>query len=412
MKNTINKKLLAGITLLTAIVFAGCQKEEPGKYEPTGGVPTIYYVRPPSAKAADSLLTGAYMGDPICLVGNNLTSIRELYFNDRKAVLNINFITKNTLLVNVPKDLPGDVSNKIFMITGSGEKADYDFTVLMPAPSVQRIKCEQVPEGGNVVLLGDYFLNDNPSKPLAITIGGYAIPSEDVTDIQKTQITFRAPASNVKGQISVITAYGSGRSNAIFRDDRGLITGFEEGFVAGWGRPSVARIQNDPEYALNGYYCRLDGNITAGENVATEDNFTINYWGEDNGVPTGNLFTADPATAILKLEVNVLETWSALPMIFSFYAQNEEQNYLWNDAGPRGVWVPWLETGAYTSGGWETVAIPLADFKYNGAGAEVPLSTAFGSLGISLHNRGNAAWSGADCSPVILIDNVRVVPGE
>jgi hypothetical protein len=99
-------------------------------------------------------------------------------------------------------------------------------------------------------------------------------------------------------------------------------------------------------------------------------------------------------------------------MIFSFYAQGGQEDYLWSDNTPRGVWVPWLATGDYTSEGWETVAVPLADFKYSGAGEEVPLTTAYGSLGISVHNRGNAKWSGADCSPVILIDNVRVVPGE
>jgi hypothetical protein len=416
MKNIINKTLLTGLALLAALVFTTCQEEEPGKYEMTGGVPVIYYVRPPSAKAADSLLTSAYTGNPICLVGDNLTSIKELYFNDLKAILNINFITKNTLLVNVPKDIPAEVTNKIYMVTGAGQKVDYDFKVMMPPPSIQRIKCEQVSAGEEAVLFGDYFLNDDPSKPLSVSIGGYTIPNEDILDIQKTQITFIAPAGDVKGLVSVITAYGSARSKDIFRDDRGLITGFEDGFTGGWGRP--AHIEEDPEYARWGKYVRLSGDLAAGAWTAGGNDYTINIWGEDNGVPSGNLFAADPATAILKFEANVLETWSAIPMIFCFYAQGGQEGYLWEDGNadgggaPRGVWVPWLETGAYASTGWETVAIPLSSFKYNGAGAEVPLSTAFGALGISVHNRGNAAWNGADCSPVILIDNVRVIPGE
>jgi hypothetical protein len=416
MKKIISKALLACLLLPTAFTFTACQKEESGKYEMTDGVPVVYYVRPPSAKAADSLLISAYTGSAICIVGDNLTSIKELYFNDLKAALNINFITKNTLLVNVPRDIPSEVTNKIYMVTGAGQRVDYDFKVMMPPPGIKRIKCEQAPAGEEVALLGDYFLNDDPSKPLSVSIGGYAIPSDDILDVQRTQITFIAPADHVKGLVSVTTAYGSARSKDIFRDDRGLITGFEDGFAGGWGRPT--QIEEDPEYARWGKYVKLSGDLAAGDWTAGGNSYTINIWGEDNGVPTGNLFTADPATAILKFEANVLEAWSALPMIFCFYAQGGQEGYLWNDGSadgggaPRGVWAPWMETGAYTSGGWETVAIPLSSFKYNGAGAEVPLPTAFGALGISVHNRGNAAWSGADCSPVILVDNIRVVPGE
>jgi hypothetical protein len=109
-------------------------------------------------------------------------------------------------------------------------------------------------------------------------------------------------------------------------------------------------------------------------------------------------------------------------MIFCFYAQGGQEGYLWDDGtkngggAPRGVWMPWQGSGSYTTDGWETISIPLSEFKYNGAGAVIPLSTAFGSLGISVHNRGadgsegRPDWIGNDCSPVILIDNVRVIP--
>jgi hypothetical protein len=412
MKNITHKTLLAGLSLLM-LALAACQREEPGKYEMTDGTPVIYYVRPADPAVADSLLAGAYMGQTICIVGDNLTSIQELYFNDIKALLNINFITKHTLFVNVPRDVPNEKLDKIIMVLKSGAKAEYDFIVRIPAPEIAKIKCEQTPEGGDVVLYGDYFF-DNLTKPISITIGDYAVPYNDVVDVQKTQLTFKAPAPDVKGQISVTTAYGnSGRTKFVFHDDRGWITGFEDGYVGGWGRPT--HIEEDPAYALWGKYVKLAGDLAAGAWETGGNDYTINIWGEDNGVPSGNLFPSDPATSILKFEVNVLETWSALPMIFCFFVQGElgQENYLWNDVvGPRGVWIPWLETGTYTTDGWETVAIPLANFKYNGYGVEIPLSTAFGSLGISVHNRGNDAWNGADCSPVILIDNVRVVPGE
>ena len=82
MKNKIDIMKLFSFLLFTAILllFVACDDDSKGKYEMTGGVPTIYYVRPPDIEKADSLLVGAYMGETICLVGDNLTSIQELYF--------------------------------------------------------------------------------------------------------------------------------------------------------------------------------------------------------------------------------------------------------------------------------------------------------------------------------------------
>jgi hypothetical protein len=319
----------------------------------------------------------------------------------------------------VPNDLPSVRTDRIYLVTGKKDTVTYDFEVRIPAPKFTKMKCEQVPEGSEVVLYGDYFLANDPSL-IHVFVGDYEIPTSDIVSFEKTKLVFKAPAMDIKGAIEVKTLYGSsGRSKDIFHDDRGLLTGFEEGFVGGWGRPSAARIQNDPLYALTGNYCRLDGKeIAFGEwQSGGEDNFTINFWGEDNGVPSGNLFPSDPATSTLKFEVNVLEPWTALPMIFCFFAQGGMQDYLWADGSasgggqPRGVWVPWLATDSYVTDGWETVSLPLSDFKYNGYGVEVPLSTAYGSFGLSIHNRGSVTWAGlSNCNPVILIDNIRVIP--
>ena len=65
--------------------MAACEAE-PDKYEVAGGKPPLKYVRVPDPAAADSLLTGAYMETTICLVGENLRSVYELYFNDQKDV--------------------------------------------------------------------------------------------------------------------------------------------------------------------------------------------------------------------------------------------------------------------------------------------------------------------------------------
>jgi hypothetical protein len=420
MKNKINIAKLFSILLLivTSLSFLACEDDNKGKYEMTSGVPTIYYVRLPDKATADSLLVGAFMGETICLVGDNLTSIQEIYFNDIKALLNINFITKNTLFVTVPRDVPNEKLDKLILITKSGGKVDYDFIVRIPAPEVSGIKCENVPEGGKAVIFGDYFF-DNATEPFTITIGDYTIPKADILELTKTKVTFKAPAAEIGGSVSITTAYGnSGRTKDLFHDNRGFITGFEEDFVGGWGRPT--HIENDPELSLSGNYVKFAGNLEPGNWTAGGNDFSINIWGEDNGVPSGNLFPSNPATSILKFDVNVLQAWSALPMIFAFYAQGSQEGYLWNDGTqPRAFWSPWVGPTTYTTDGWITVSLPISDFIYNGSHVDIGLSAAYGGLGISLHSRGfegvndkGESVEGTACSPVILIDNIRVIPGE
>ena len=80
-------------------------KDQPDEFELTDGTPTINYIRPASASAKDSLLVQAYPQAYICIVGSNLTSIQQMYFNDKKAILNTSFITENTLIVQIPSDI-------------------------------------------------------------------------------------------------------------------------------------------------------------------------------------------------------------------------------------------------------------------------------------------------------------------
>lgn len=412
---TVNYPLL--FLLFVLLWTFSCEREEPGKYKMTDGLPEVHFVRYQDSDESEKLLEGAFMGENIVIIGDNLTSVQEVLFNNVKALLNINFITENTLFVTVPQTLPTIRSDQMYLVTENKDTVAYDFEVQIPAPIISRIKCEQVPEGDEVVLYGDYFLASDPSL-IDIYIGEYLIPETDIVQIEKNELIFRAPAKEVKGPVEVKTLYGSsGRTKDIFNDDRGWITGFEEGFVGGWGRPDESMIQSDPDLAIDGNYVRIEG-ATVGVGGAWEGgSIIINIWGEDNGVPTGNLFPSDPETSTLKFEVNVLEPWSAGPMIFSFFEQGRFEDYLWEDGTPdgggmpRGAWVPWKDSGSYTTDGWVTVSIPLSEFKYNGYGVEIPYSSHYGALGIAIHNRGNDDWIGtAECTPVILLDNIRVIP--
>ena len=159
MKNIVK---FVGIVLATALVAVGLNscKQDPHKYVVTKGQPTIKYVTTTEASAADSLITGAATEAVICIVGENMTSVKEVYFNDLKAILSPSFITENTLLVQVPASIPGEVTNMIYFKAENGETVTYPFEVEVPGPTVTGTQCEYVLPGKQGVLIGNYFVND------------------------------------------------------------------------------------------------------------------------------------------------------------------------------------------------------------------------------------------------------------
>ena len=213
MKKHINWALLAiGFVSL----FSSCA-DEPDKFELTGGKPSINYIRLQDAASKDSLLVEAFTATPICIVGENLTSIKEMYFNDVKATLNTSYITKNTMLLTIPKDIPGSNTGKIYMVTSDADTVTYDFKVLVPAPVVTAMKNEWAKIGEDAVITGQYFVDD-PNQPLSVTFTGISnstsikVPTENIKSISASQIVFKVPEGVQEGQVEVTSIYGTAKN--------------------------------------------------------------------------------------------------------------------------------------------------------------------------------------------------------
>lgn len=220
LNNKILSVMLLGATAFTGLSITSCV-DEPDKYEIAGGTPSIDYVRLCDVTKKDSMLTGAYMGTSICLVGNNLRSITKMLFNDQQAILNTSMITDHTLIVDVPKTLTDNPTNKIYMYNKDGECTEYDFKTLVPEPVVTSLSNEFAKDGETVTLKGDYLL-DYENAHLKITFPG----NVDVTDfksISKSAVTFVVPEGAQKGFVTVESMYGKGKSKFYFRDDRCIL---------------------------------------------------------------------------------------------------------------------------------------------------------------------------------------------
>lgn len=410
---------------LTAVGFASCE-DQPDKFELANGLPTIKYVRMTDPALSDSLLTGAYMANTICLVGENLRSVYQIYFNDQQAILNSSLMTDNTLIIDVPRTIPATVTDKIYLVNKSGEQVDYDFKVLVPNPVVNSMSNEYAKPGSRATIYGDYLLDDE-NVPLAITFPGNVAVTEFIS-ITKTAVTFVVPsAAELSGNVTVKSIYGSGRSPFQYMDARGFLFDWDgdKGLATGHGwRNGVVSNSVEGVEPLVGNYLVFQGDL---DNTAwpDEDKLSFNYWPEPSaGFPElSTLFDAAQWESLnIKFECFIPQrapwTTCSLQMIFTSnetvtYATGSN-GYIGDDNTSRGLWTPWSTSGSYhTNDEWTTVTVPLKDFTYSRYGATSPVSPSKDSFtGLTFVLYAGPQNIGVNGPVVMCIDNIRVVPAE
>lgn len=437
-KSILSQGFIGSLVLATAFAFVSCD-DQPDKFEMTKGKPTVKYIRSTDPEAADSLLVEGYLSNTVCLVGDNLTSIHKLWFNDQQAILNTSLITDHTLIVDIPGNIPKVVTDKIYMETMQGDTCTYDFTILVPAPVVTSLKNEWVPVGAEGVIFGRYFVDD-PNYPIEIIMpGNLSVPYSNITSVSETEIHFIVPdeAANVSGQMQVKTMYGTGRSGFHFHDNRGILFDFDGisplNFTDNCWH---AKAPITDEYSLSGNYIQFgNGTATMDDGTWDDSNFFAEYWAGtwDLVYPSygqGMLLCdlvdfTNWQNMSLKFEMQVPSSnpWNAAAMqiIFASGAQIHIWEASWDffngDASqqaPRAMYRPWQTAVGgdfHTNGEWITVTLPLSSFAfdYDGGGTSNPFvgPESFGSFQMCVVGGGIATEK--ECTPIIRVDNIRAV---
>lgn len=451
MKHIIYKYLrpLAVFSAIVAGFSAVSCEDEPDRFKQADGVPVVHYIRPVNVEASDSLLSGAYMENMICMVGENLRSIYELWFNDQKAILNTSYMTDNTLLVTVPGTIPGLVTDKIYMVTAARDTVTYDFNVLVPGPSIYSMLCEYVPVGEEATIYGDYFIDD-PNVPFTITFPN-DVKVAKIKSLSKTAVTFTVPEGATEGKVEISTIYGKKESVFHYMDSRGIMFEFD-GLTGlanhGWHAMLITTDGN----AIAGNYLQLgDGETVMSKDGGWNDSkFSFEYWcgSWDNpqnvtsgdGIALHNLVDfSDFRNMALKFEMYIPSDypWSsgAMQIAFEGYdlvtlSGNPIEGYdgevsganahVFNGDKDQGTWGraiyrPWLSNGGsfHTGDQWITVTIPLSDFQYDREGAVTDrvASSAGDFASLTMFVVGGGI-DGTECTPVIKIDNIRAVPNR
>lgn len=446
MKSYKTINCLFAATLLVSALSSCDKADYPHRFRATEGVPAVHSVR---YADTDTYIEQAFMEEVICILGENLKSVHDVWFNDQQAILNTSYITDNTLLVQIPKTMAKVETDMIYLITAQEDTVTYGFRVLPPAPRVREMSFEYPKAGDRVTIYGNYFYQKDGS-PLVVEFPNATVDNIPDADITLTAVTVTVPEGAQPGKVKVTTGSGTSASDFMFRDTRGLLFDFDgtNGLYTvnkGWHAVPLA------DGGVSGQCLMMDA---SGESFTCvggdwhDGTCHFEYWA-GNWQDPENYGTADGrrlidivdftnfASMVLKFEVKIHpdQAWTGCPMQIIFSGVQHVSNgnagvqdiygvtlggcnntYL-NDTAislPRYLWRPWAAAGSYdTNGEWVTVTIPVSEFTsfFNGTLATGTLTPdCFSNL--ELFFAGGTASEGTPCSPVVYIDNIRAVPAR
>lgn len=394
-----------------------------------GGTPVVRYVRPCDVDASDSLLSSAYLGAKIAIIGESLGNVNKIYFNDQKAKLNPNMVTDNAIIVSIPSGIPNLKEDLIKLYTNN-DSCYYTFETQVPAPTVNSMTCEYLEAGDVAHIEGLYFVNDE-GTPLTVSFTGGV--QGEIVESDLTSIDVIVPEGAERGPITVTSVYGSEESSLWLRDNRNIIANFNPDnypdyyYYFGWH--GASGVSDDS--GINGHYLIINGDGKELNDDSWDDGFLA--WEKWTYLPTDpDFFNANKLDEYsCKFEVKVIGDWSskALQVIFTgaddvmlnwqngngltYNSKYSSANGYVSDADyPRALWQPWTETSdkTYTTDGWITVTIPMTEFKYGPNGESIAAPNGAGHYsGLTLFLNGGGV-SGTPCNATMLIDNVRIVP--
>jgi hypothetical protein len=333
MKSIHKILLLLLVALGVSTIMPSCKKDDTG-------IPTITYVRITKPESSDSLLVAAGQGQLIAVVGDNLQDAVEVWFNDQPARLTPTYITKTSLLVSVPSNIPKQISNKLKIIFKNGYELLHDFKVQISKPLVSDMVSEFVNDGSIATIRGNYFY-----APVTVTFTGGKVG--DIVSLKDQEIQVQVPVGAQPGQITVKTNFGETKSEFWFRDPRNHFIDSDP--YEGWWNASYVVSNPGPSDPplISGNYIRFTKKVGSWS------------WNELAGGPAANMpvhsknipdeAILKPEAYYLKFEVNTITPYNGNVVKINVALSAEDNNGY--------KWQPPYDT----KGKWQTVVIPLTE---------------------------------------------------
>ena len=236
------------------LVFNSCKEEG----MPADLKPVIRRVA--LTAAPDTAITAADMGAWLAVYGEHLKRVEYIKFNDVEVDMREVYVVDTAFYLQVPLDLPNEITNKISVRTPAGE-ADHDFKVNFPALSVNAIHNEYTASGEMMKIYGDYFdLYQVGPKTTVVSFGGKEVAVASATNKMlqvkiPEGLDFDTPVEVVNHKFNVRAL-----SSAHYKDRRNMITNFDSDYpYTGSDGQAWVGLWDDPK-PLSGNFIKFEAN--------------------------------------------------------------------------------------------------------------------------------------------------------
>ncbi|MDP9076385.1 MAG: glycan-binding surface protein [Bacteroidota bacterium] len=378
------------------------------KVTTAGGVATFNFkLGPPAAVVWGLSDAFAAPGDSVYLFGGNLLFVKTLTYAGLPVLHFNTTLSGDTIGFVMPS---GVQSTKQVVVTTKGFTATYTITT---NPVIYGISYVNPKLGDSVYIYGAYLKGIQ-----SISFGGATI-TNFTEGPRGASVKFSAPDENSysSGPVTIVTSSGTAATvnkvNTQNNDKVGLLGDFEWGdnFGFGWA----------PNENLNGpwnthefdgsmgkdysQFMSIDNPVLAGGASAffpLGSSNTGNHW-----VPVANI-TDPPANWAFQFDISVAKPWKGGTLLIKT-----------RSAGDKFVarYEPWKNSkAAFQTKGWETVTIPLSEFRstvdqLGDGGSLIQISDLLGSTGAGPYDMylENFSTSPTATGFYVAIDNIRCV---
>ncbi|MES2276214.1 MAG: glycan-binding surface protein [Bacteroidota bacterium] len=383
------------------------------QYKTPGGSTTFSFKLGPPAPTISSISdVFAAPGDSVYLYGSNLLLVQQFTYGGTK-IPKFNSNANGTALGFL---MPATTSDKLIVVT---TKSGIAQITINAKPIITSISNDNANVGDSVYVYGAYLKTIQ-----SISFGGATI-TNFTEGPRGSYVKFLAPASNSysSGPVTIVTSYGTVSTAYNVNTQRGVTQGlladFEWGNYFGYAWYGDITLANNMAVfnglmgTNNSQYVYFNSPVLAGgaSKYAPLGNSNptsnpANFW-----MPVANL--TDPVSSwALQFEISVAQPWNGgtLYIRTDFAGDNYVARY-----------EPWKipasnNTLAFKTKGWQTVTIPLTEFrsKVNTLGDGVSITQISQLLGPTGANSYNMTLKNFDTSPTATgfyaaIDNIRCV---
>lgn len=435
--------------LICPLTFTACDDNEDNNNAEMNI--TGIYLEDATSTVPDREVEFARLGQLIRIQGSGFTGLKRVYVNGYNCYFNPVFVSDNSFLVNISKDVPTteaeeSVRNKIVLVKDNGQ-LEYPLTIRSSAPSISKISNTLPNAGETIIVYGDGLQEvSKVTFPGGITAEGSGIFSDEDGKFFTVNVPDGITES---GSLAVECANGGAYSPAYFNYKQGIILDFDtDGQQGSWGSSASMILPEDlVDDPLNSGHGKCVMLPAAKQVPAAAGKTRIaEVWTAGNGVDDWT-----PATRGIPAETNVAECGiqfdvyipESNPWVGSGFVKLCLVNGLnggeWPTSDNKDCYnyVPWVVDGKavpfYTSG-WQTVTIPFSQFYICSTNADLAeltyqfmldrrSSASYCNFGFYFENSDftlkNITGKDADEATAfvssaseaqIYIDNVRVVP--